>query len=331
MKTISITSKGRDVLFTTKSVTVDGKEYLYSDISELRHSAEKRVYGFKCNDEVCMLPYEEKDTQVLKAIFSQVEQLHKKSQVGAGKTAEGAKATDTPVPAPPVVEAAPETPVVETVPEEPVAGIVPETPTPEEVPGYVEAPETPIAEVAPEVPVAEGMGPEAEPVQEEPQLSPAEKKKAEREARKAEKLRQKEQRRAEKEEAKRRKQEEKEEARKTKEAAKTAAKAGKTEEAPVEETPVQEVPNEEAPVQEVPTEDTLSYVDIDDKTGPGHKSARFKKSIIIFLIILACLALAAVVWYKTIGPASDPQIGINSTDDSTQYNDINDMIDDLEE
>ena len=55
MKTIEILSNGREVQFTTKSVTVAGKEYPYSHISELRHSAAKRIYGFKCDDEVVLL------------------------------------------------------------------------------------------------------------------------------------------------------------------------------------------------------------------------------------------------------------------------------------
>ena len=78
MKTIEILSNGRPVQFTTKTVTIAGREYQYSHISELRHSEEKRVYGFKCDGEVVMLPYEEKDTQVLKVIFSQVQQMHRK-------------------------------------------------------------------------------------------------------------------------------------------------------------------------------------------------------------------------------------------------------------
>ena len=77
MKTITITSNGRNVEFTTKSVTIDGREYLYSDISELRHSAEKRIYGFKCDGEVCMLPYEEKDAAIVDAIFDRVQALHR--------------------------------------------------------------------------------------------------------------------------------------------------------------------------------------------------------------------------------------------------------------
>ena len=41
MKTIEILSNGQKVQFTTKSVTIDGKEYLYSHITELRHSEAK--------------------------------------------------------------------------------------------------------------------------------------------------------------------------------------------------------------------------------------------------------------------------------------------------
>ena len=107
MKTIEILSNGRQVQFTTKSVTIEGKEYLYSHISELRHSEPKHIYGFKCDDEVVMLPYDVKDTQILKAIFSQVQQMHRK-----------------PAPAKPPAETAPEAAAAEesteaeTAPEE---------------------------------------------------------------------------------------------------------------------------------------------------------------------------------------------------------------------
>ena len=62
---------------------------------------------------------------------------------------------------------------------------------------------------------------------------------------------------------------------------------------------------------------------------PVQKTSRFKKGIIIFIIILAVFAVLAFAYYRLIGPASDPQIGPNTTD-QTQYNDIDDMINDLE-
>ena len=120
MKTIDILSNGREVQFTTKSVTVAGKEYLYSHITELRHSEGKHIYGFKCDDEVVLLPYEEKDSKVLKAIFSQVQQMHRK----AAPAKAPAKAEKT--------EAAPAAPVEETPAEEVPVEEVPAAETPVE-------------------------------------------------------------------------------------------------------------------------------------------------------------------------------------------------------
>lgn len=291
MKTIEILSKGREVQFTTKSVTIAGQEYLYSHISELRHSEAKHVYGFKCDGEVVMLPYEEKDAQVLKVIFSQVQQMHRKpAPAKAGETP-----AEAPAETPETVPAEPEAPAAEAeVPaESPAAEAeVPAEEVPVEEPAEAEVPvEEPPAEVVP----AETEVP-AEPAEtEEPAETPAgeEEVPAEPEilSAKERKKREKEQRKAEKEAAKREKQ-----------AAKEAAKKG----------------------------GTVTYTESGgDAADPVQKSARFKKAILIFVIILAVFALLGVAYYFLIGPASDPQIGPNTTD-QTQYNDIDDMINDLE-
>lgn len=270
MKTIEILSNGQKVQFTTKSVTVNGKEHLYSHITELRHSEAKRVYGFKCDDEVIMLPYEEKDAKTLKVIFSQVQQMHrhpapaKAGQAQAPAKAEPAPAEAAQAPAEPAVEETPvaEAPVVE---EAPVAEEVPAAEVPAEVPAETPA-EVPAEETAEETP--------AEPI-----LSAKEKKRLEKEKRKADK-----------------------EAAKREKLAKKAAAA---------------------------TGGTVAYEEAAEQMDPVQKSARFKKAIIIFCIILAVFVLLGIAYYFLIGPASDPQIGPNSTD-QTQYNDIDDMINDLE-
>lgn len=258
MKTIEILSNGREVQFTTKSVTVAGKEYQYSHISELRHSEAKRIYGFKCDDEVVLLPYEEKDAKVLKAIFSQVQQMHRK-------------------PAPAKAPAKAEPAAAETAAAEaPVEEVPAAAPVVEETPAAAEAPEVEEALVTEEAPVEETPLEEAPAkVAEEPILTAKERKR-----------REKEQRKADKEAAKREKQ---------------AQKAG----------------------GQVAYEETSAAAD------PAQNSARFKKGIIIFLIILAVFALLGIAYWFLIGPASDPQIGPNTTD-QTQYNDIDDMINDLE-
>ena len=286
MKTIELLSNGRQVQFTTKSVTIDGKEYLYSHISELRHSEAKRVYGFKCDGEVVMLPYAEKDTRVLKAIFSQVRQMHSKpapAKAGPAVTeAPAAEQSAKPGPAPvqePAAEPEAKAPAAEPA-AEPVV-------TPEPVPAAEPvAPVEPAAEtteVETEVP--------AEPAAETPAEEPAEPILSDKERRKQQKQREKEQRKAEKEAAKREKL-----------AQKAAAKSGGA---------------------DIYSESVSAQVD------QMQKSARFKKAILIFVIILAVFALMGVAYYFLIGPASDPQIGPNTTD-QTQYNDIDNMINDLE-
>lgn len=65
-------------------------------------------------------------------------------------------------------------------------------------------------------------------------------------------------------------------------------------------------------------------------TAEAEKRARLKKSIIIFGIILAIFAIAAIIYFFVIGPSSDPNVGPNTTDGTQQYNDIDDLIDDLQ-
>ena len=75
MKTIEITSGDQKVQFTTKSVTFDGKEFLYAHMTNVIHSTEKRIYTFTYDGEVKLLPYDEKDEKTLNAIFGQVQKM----------------------------------------------------------------------------------------------------------------------------------------------------------------------------------------------------------------------------------------------------------------
>jgi len=334
MKTIEVLSKGQPVQFTTKSVTIAGKEYLYSHISELRHSEAKRVYGFKCDGDVVLLPYEEKDAQVVNAIFSRVRQLHRKPAPSPAKAGDAAAvapaekpAEETPVIEEPVVaEPSSEEPAPAEIPEAPVEAeepaaepITEETPielfaeivagtevTAEEAPAIEEIPaET--ADFTEDVPAETAVATEEAPVEDEVPAETTETAEEDlavdevpaeapvlsnKERRKEEKRREKEQRKADKEAAKREKL-----------AQKAAAKSGR---------------------------DADVYMEsADAQMDQLQKTARFKKAIIIFIIILAVFALLGVAYYFLIGPASDPQIGPNTTD-QTQYNDIDDMINDLE-
>lgn len=89
MKTIEMKVGNRSVAFTTKSVTIDGVEYLYGKMSGIKHSAEKHIYAFKYNGEYKYLPYDPKYAQVLGAIFKQVNALDKQRAAKA-KAAEAA-------------------------------------------------------------------------------------------------------------------------------------------------------------------------------------------------------------------------------------------------
>lgn len=103
MKTIEITSGDQKAQFTTKSVTLDGKEFFYAQMSNVIHSTEKHVYSFTYNGEIKFLPYEEKDAKTLNAIFSQVQKLTAQKRGAAPQPALESAAPQRPT-------AAPETP-----------------------------------------------------------------------------------------------------------------------------------------------------------------------------------------------------------------------------
>ena len=93
MKTIEIISGEQKARFTTKSVTFDGKEYLYIKMSDVTHNTEECVYTFTYENEIKTLPYEAKDARILNAIFSQVQnlQVKKKHISEVSKTTEKSK------------------------------------------------------------------------------------------------------------------------------------------------------------------------------------------------------------------------------------------------
>jgi len=103
MKTIELMISGQKAQFTTKSVTFDGKEYFYSNMTHLDHSPVVRTYRFEYDGEAKLLTYEKKDAKIMAAIFSQVYKMieQKKAKVSeAAKTPEAVK----PAKAAPAVE-----------------------------------------------------------------------------------------------------------------------------------------------------------------------------------------------------------------------------------
>ena len=76
MKTIELMISGQKAQFTTKSVTIDGKEYFYSNMTKLDHSPIVHTYRFEYSDgDAKLLTYDKKDTKIMAAIFSQVHKM----------------------------------------------------------------------------------------------------------------------------------------------------------------------------------------------------------------------------------------------------------------
>ena len=90
MKTIELKAGGQIARFTTKSVTFDGKEFFYADMSHVINNAEAHAYIFTYEGETKILPYEEKDIKIFNAIFSQVQKLELKKRAKAQAAADAA-------------------------------------------------------------------------------------------------------------------------------------------------------------------------------------------------------------------------------------------------
>ncbi len=90
MKTIEIVSGSQKAQFTTKGVTLDGNEYLYINMSDVRHDPQNRVYTFIYGNEAKVVPYEEKDAKTLSVIFTQVHSLEAKRRARQAAAAQAA-------------------------------------------------------------------------------------------------------------------------------------------------------------------------------------------------------------------------------------------------
>ena len=398
MKTIEIISGAQKAQFTTKSVTLNGREYFYINMSDVRNDKLNRVYTFVYDSEVKAVPYEEKDAKTLSVIFGQVRAMEEKRRAHARAaahheehTAPGtaaapqtfAPAADTPVQN---AAAQPQTPAGAFTPQQAPAEsfaqpqyTAPETPaeTPQTAAFYQETSQTETF-VTETYPNAQTPAPEQAPFTEA--ADPKAAKKAEKERLKAEKKAEKERLKAEKKAAKERAK-----------AEKAAQKAGDTapaesippanaavsdqqptetvadiytETAPVtvagtdisgatvpSETQEQGLTNEsaetpaEAPGSAVPgdaaseqtagAEDTIVFTgsaDASSELDPADdaKKKKLKKSIITFGIVVAAIAVIAVIFFLIFGTSNDPSpVNPSSTDPNT-YQNVDDLINDLQ-
>ena len=153
MKTIEIISGAQKAQFTTKSVTLDGIEYFYINMSDVRNDKLNRVYTFVYDSEVKAVPYEEKDAKTLAVIFGQVRAMEEKRKTHDAAAAhhEGHAATGTAA-APQTFASAADAPVQNTAaqPQTPAGTFTPQLAPAESFaqPQYA-APEKPANDTAP--------------------------------------------------------------------------------------------------------------------------------------------------------------------------------------
>ena len=303
MKTIELKAGQQIAQFTTKSVTFDGKEFFYSRMSNLTHDPATQKYYFTYDGESKILPYEDKDAQILTAIFSQVLKL---------QAAKAAQAHAAKVPAQ-TAQQTPQAPVQDQAQQEEIH-VTPQTPHAVDVRAAAEMAQ-PAPEPAEQAPAA-GQATAAEQASAEEPIVFTDKKaakQAEKERKKAEKAA----KRAEKERLK---------------AEKAAKKAGKVTEP---ETPAeggsqsQEIGAQTSDLTGTPAESAAEPKELTDEEKTAKKT-RLKKALLIFAAVLVIVAALSVAAYFIFGTSNNPSSNNPGSKESQQYDDIDELINDLQ-
>lgn len=303
MKTIELKAGQQIAQFTTKSVTFDGKEFFYSRMSNLTHDPATQKYYFTYDGESKILPYEAKDAQILTAIFSQVLKL---------QAAKAAQAHDAKVPAQ-TTQQTPQAPVQDQAQQEEIP-VTPQTPHAVDVRAAAEMAQ-PAPEPAEQAPAA-GQATAAEHASAEEPIVFTDKKaakQAEKERKKAEKAA----KRAEKERLK---------------AEKAAKKTGKVTEP---ETPAeggsqsQETGAQTSDLTGTPAESAAEPKELTDEEKTAKKT-RLKKALLIFAAVLVIVAALSVAAYFIFGTSNNPSSNNPGSKESQQYDDIDELINDLQ-
>ena len=303
MKTIELKAGQQIAQFTTKSVTFDGKEFFYSRMSNLTHDPATQKYYFTYDGESKILPYEAKDAQILTAIFSQVLKL---------QAAKAAQAHAAKMPAQ-TTQQTPQAPVQDQAQQEEIP-VTPQTPHAVDVRAAAEMAQ-PAPEPAEQAPAA-GQATAAEQASAEEPIVFTDKKaakQAEKERKKAEKAA----KRAEKERLK---------------AEKAAKKAGKVAEP---ETPAeggsqsQETGAQTSDLTGTPAESAAEPKELTDEEKTAKKT-KLKKSLLIFAAVLVIIAALSVAAYFIFGTSNNPSSNNPGSKESQQYDDIDELINDLQ-
>lgn len=76
MNAIEFKANGKVFLFTAKSLIADGREYLYTGMSAIKHSSSKHTYIFRYNDAWHQLIYDPADAKKLGTLFARIVKMN---------------------------------------------------------------------------------------------------------------------------------------------------------------------------------------------------------------------------------------------------------------
>lgn len=313
MNTIQFRADGHIMTFTTKSLTIDDKEFLFKDMTGIKHSSQNQIYVFKYgNSGYHQMKYEEKDAAKLKIIFSRIVALsnaHKAkmaeavakddAQVDQSEQPKSHDQVDTPAnlssaeaeeateknsePMPQAEEEA----KAETAPTEATEDITVETvdiPVTEKDLFFTIHPSTENKPVISDTIIKDDVLKKSDLEKSLTEIASKENSEAE-------------------------KSEDAAIANDSAEAETTDVTDGKTSGA------LPEVEISDTPSESVSNETTKKF--------------KLKKSLIILAIVIAFFLVLGLVYYKYFGLSSSPNYGPNS-EQTDQYNDIDELIDDLQ-
>lgn len=253
MKTIEITSGNQKAQFTTKSMTFNGREFLYSNMTDVVNNTELHTYTFRYDGIPKAFPYEEKDAKILNAIFSQVQGMQARKAEAASGVPEQAKPQEVPEESAKAPKKTEEAKAVKTAEKAEIAGK--NASEKQEMTATAEAKQSTGAQDSESKKDAEKSDSETKKSEKKPSVKGI------------------------------------------------FAKKEKTEK----------------------TDSPVEGIDADPQ-----RHARLKKSFTIFGIILAAVIVASLIYYAVFGTSSDRNSTNPNASESQQYNDIDELINDLQ-
>ena len=86
MDSIKFNAKGHSVEFSKRTLTIDGKVYSYTGISQIKHSSAYQAYLFRYNNEWVKLFYDEPHANVIAALFRKINAMNARRAAKARAT-----------------------------------------------------------------------------------------------------------------------------------------------------------------------------------------------------------------------------------------------------